>query len=479
MSRRRRVVITQRPSPRAGIGYDSVRSSYYESGHPVTWDRGSAYSHDKSARYQQLSMARDLSRNNYLFKAVVNAVLNHLVGAEHVNIQIRSDSQGFSEEAESYIKEWLKGKPETRNRYKNNHLWRAIAKELVVTGETIILKTNTGQVQLIESELLGGSGTDNPDGILFDGDTPIKYFLRSYDPQTGQPDPATARDVNAQHIIHHFDNDRISGVRGIPPMQSIFDLLLHLGGIIKSEAQSWEIISRIALIAERNDGPALAFDESQYDPLTGGYVEDMDLARIFHADIGESLSTLERNVPHKNFGETLLEFLRLAGSIFGLPGEFIVANFSRSNYSQSKAATVFAHRGIQHWQGLLRETMEEVIRWKLATSYRDELPDYTIQIYLPGTIHLDPQKESSAITDRLSSGLTTMSAAVGEYGCDYEELLAERKAEIEKAIATAKEIEDSTGVTVPWQLFSGLGNIAGSPRQIDAEMKREEEETEE
>lgn len=463
---------------RAGIGYDSVRNSYYEDNHPVTHDRGSGYFHDRNNRYQQVSMARDLHRNNYLFGAVVNAVLNHLVG-DRINIQIRSDNHGFSDAAENYLRDFLSRTPETRNRFKNNQLWRAIATELIVAGEAIVIKTDSGQLQLVESELLGGLGVENVDGIDFDGDAPAQYWLCSYD-QWGTPDPSTQTPIKAQHVIHRYHNNRISGVRGIPPMQPIFSLLLYLNDIVKSEAKSWEIISRVALIAKRNDGPMLAFDESESDAMAPrGYVEDWDVARIFHADIGESLSTLERNVPNKNFGETLLEFLRLAGSIFGLPGEFIVANFSRSNYSQSKAATVFAHRGIQYWQEHLRAIIEDVVRWKIDTAFTtNEPPPYTVEVFLPGAIHLDPQKESSALSDRLAGGLTTMSAAVGEYGRDYEELLVERQSEIRKAIGTAKALEAETGVSVPWQLFSGLGNIAGSPRQIDAELQRQDKENE-
>lgn len=475
MNTRRLVVRGNRA--KAGIGYDSVRNAYYEDNHPVTHDRGSGYSHDRNNRYQQVSMARDLHRNNYLFCAVVNSVLNHLVG-DRINIQIRSANTDFSNIAENYLRDFLNRTPETRNRFKGVQLWRAIATELIVTGEAIAIKTDSGQLQLVESELLGGLGFDNVDGIDFEGDYPVRYWFCSYD-QWGNPDASTKKPVDAQHVIHRYHNNRISGARGVPPMQSIFSLLLHLNDIIKSEAKSWEIISRVALIAERNDGPVLAFDEAEADPLTPrGYVEDWDVARIFHADIGESLSTLERNVPHKNFGDTLLEFLRLAGSIFGLPGEFIVSNFSRSNYSQSKAATVFAHRGIQYWQDHLRAIIEDVVRWKIDTAFTTgEIPPYFVEIFLPGAIHLDPQKESSALSDRLAGGLTTMSAAVGEYGRDYEELLSERRSEIKKAIKTAQTLEEETGVPVPWQLFSGLGNIAGSPRQIDAELKRQEEET--
>jgi len=119
------------------------------------------------------------------------------------------------------------------------------------------------------------------------------------------------------------------------------------------------------------------------------------------------------------------------------------------------------------------------VRWKIDTAFTtNEPPPYTVEVFLPGAIHLDPQKESSALSDRLAGGLTTMSAAVGEYGRDYEELLVERQSEIRKAIGTAKALEAETGVSVPWQLFSGLGNIAGSPRQIDAELQRQDKENE-
>lgn len=460
---------------RAGFGYDSVRKATWNENRPVTSDRSSGVRHDRQDRYKQVSAARDLHRNNYLFNAVINAVLNHMVGSDEVNIQIRCKDQTFSDMAEKYIKGFINRRPETRNRFKGIQFWRAIATEILVTGESILLKTNNGQIQMIESELMGGAGLDNNDGIIFFDDNPIRYKICSYG-DDGFPNPENGTEVEAQYVIHHFHNPRISSTRGIPPMQPVFDLLLYLGDIISSEAISWDIISRVALIAERRDGPMLALDESEEDDrIPGGYMEEWGDARVFHADIGESLSTLDRNVPNKNFGDTLLEFLRLAGSIFGIPGEFIVSNFSKSNYSQSKAATIFAARGIGYWQDILKNVIEDVVRWKIKSAYSvNTPPEYEVEIYLPGAIHFDPQKESTALTDKLSGGLTTMASAVGEFGFDYEDLLAERKAEIQKAINTAKEIEEESGVVVPWQLFSGLGNIAGSPRQIDAEIEREQ-----
>lgn len=454
----------------SGYGYDSVKKSYFEDGHPTTTDRGSALRHDTMARREQLSMVRDLHRNNYLCGMVVNSVLNHMVGADKdFNFQIRCENEEFSKAAEKYLRGWWKHKPETRGRYKGIQLVRAIATELLTAGEVFLLKTNTGQIQLLESELIYGEDEpDSIDGIVFIHDYPSRYIIHSYG-KDGYPSDESKRVEDNQHLIHVFHNNRVSGIRGIPPLQPLFDLLMLLGDIISSEAKSWDIIARIALIAERKDGPILALTESEEDQENPhGYIEDWDFARIFHADLGEDLRSLERNVPHKNFGETLLEFLRLVGSIFGIPGEFLISNFSRSNYSQSKAATIFAARGIAYWQDLIKDVLREVLKWKINTAFSlNEPPEYEIDIFLPGAIHLDPQKESAALTDKLAGGLTTMADAVGEYGYDLEELTLKRKNEVLKAIKTAREIEEETGEVVPWQLFSGLPSIAASPRQID------------
>lgn len=463
---------------RAGYGYDSVKKSYFESNHPVSTDRGSAVRHDISARREQLSMVRDLHRNNYLAGMVVNAVLNHMVGSDKdFNFQIRSENEEFSNAVEKYLKSWWNHKPETRGRYSGVQLVRALATELLTSGEVFLVKTNTGQVQIIESELVYGEEHEAIDGIIFTFDFPSRYIIHSYG-KDGYPTDENTKILDKQNVIHIFHNNRVSGIRGIPPLQPLFDLLMYLGDIISSEAKSWEIVSRVALIAERKDGPVLALTESEEDTQNpGGYIEDWDFARIFHADLGEDLRSVDRNVPHKDFGTTLLEFLRLVGSIFGIPGEFLLSNFSKSNYSQSKAATVFAARGISYWQDLVKDILKEIFKWKINTAFNlSNPPEYEIEIFLPGAIHLDPQKESAALSDKLAGGLTTMADAVGEYGYDLEELIIKRKKEVLYAIKTAKEIEEETGETVPWQLFSGLPSIASSPRQIDVNNEDEDNE---
>lgn len=465
-------------------GYDISKMSSYNLNHPDTYNTGSGIYQDRNDRVRILSVSRDLFRKNYIYQSIVNSAVNTIVGGEdNFNIQIRCIDQAFSTNAEYFISDWLNSEPETRGIFQGIELVRAICTELLITGEVFIVKTNIGQVQLIESELCGGAYlTDDEfiDGIRFKNDKPVAYKFYSYN-ESGIPDQEKSRIISADNVIHIFVNPRISGIRGIAPLQTTFDLVFRLTDIIQSESISWEVISRIALIAQRKGGPQLAFDENQANTntsqLTGAYIEDWDIAKVFHADLEEDLRTLDRNIPNKDFGNTLMEFIRLIASPFGLPGEFVNCNFNRSNYSQSKASTLFAFRSMQKWQKKIKFIIIKIVNWKLKEMMGVELPDYKVEVYLPRALRLDEQKEIAATESKITSCLTTMQDAVSEMGWDYEELIEKRKKEIFQAIKVSQSLKEETGVDVPWQLFSGLGSVANSPKQLDMNIQQNEEES--
>ena len=466
--------------------YEISKWSNYNVNRPSTTDTGSGIYHDRFERTKILSVSRELYRTNYLYQSIIDAAINIIVGGEdNFNIQIRSDNKEFSDVTEQYISSWLNDSPDDRGMYTGVELLRVICTEILVTGEVFIIKLNNGKVQLIESELCGGqilSDDGYVDGILFDDDKPIAYKFYSYN-EIGMPDTEKYRVIDASDVIHVFVNPRISGIRGIPPLQSTFDLVFRLSDIVQSESISWEVISRIALIAQRKNGPQIAFEENQSNTNQtdfGSYIEDWDIAKVFHADIEEDLRTLDRNIPSKDFGNTLMEFIRLIASPLGLPGEFVNCNFNRSNYSQSKASTLFAFRSGQKWQRRIKNIAIMIVNWKLTSVFGESLPVYKVDVYLPRAIRLDEQKEIAATESKITSCLTTMQDAVSELGWDYAELIKKRKNEILQAINISKEIEKETGEKVPWQLFSGLGSVADSPKQLDmAQLNPNEENTDE
>ena len=457
-------------------GYDAARPRFHLD-RPALGSLGSGTYHDMGDRQNLLKMSRYLFSNNYLYAAIIRSAVATLIGGEDVfNIQIRSAQTGFSDTYERLLGDWINGAPESRGLLRGVDLFRRICAEFLITGEAFLLKLPRGQIQIIEPELVGGLAQADGfvDGVMLQGDRIAKYAIGRYT-SAGLPDHSNPQIVDARQMIHIYDNPRISGVRGVPPLQSAFDLMFRVGSIVEAEAVSWEVISRIALIATKKGGAELADFASDSKRTDDGHIiEDWGIAQIFHADVDEDLRSMDRNVPSKNFGDVLLEFIRLLAAPLGLPAEFVNCNFTKSNYSQSKAATLFAFRNLQHWQSLMRGLIEQIVTWRIML-WEPNPPDFRVDVYLPRALRLDEDKEVTATERKIANCLTTLTEAASEVGWDFEELLRARRQEIIRAIEMSRSIEAETGEKVPWQIFAGLGKIAGSPRTVGEQKEIEDD----
>lgn len=452
-----------------GIGGGGEQYSY-----PVDMPRSGYQVTDTFRRKQNLVRLRLLQEVNPLFNAIINSALINIIGSEdHLQIQIKSDDKVFSDEMEDMIDKWLSGKPETRGIYSGVDLFHRIFSEILVCGEAFFIFTDSGQIQLIEPELVDGMGEGIMDGIRFDDyDSPIEYRVGRYT-ESGLVSFENPRLISAENLVHKFIAPRISSVRGISPLTPSLDLLFRLNQIFRSEIRSWELISKIALLTIRKDGAERALFENSPNGTTddGIYLENWsDEAMVFHGSPEEELRTLERNIPSKDFPQSLLTFLRVICSPLGLSPELVLSDFTKANYSQSRATAILTHRNLKRYQRIAKDIINQIVAWKIEDYSGDsEPPEYHTDIYLPKAFMLSTKEEVETLSDRVGTCISSHSEIAGEYGWDLEELLDVRAIEIQMAIQKSKEIEEKTGEHVPWQILSGISKLAESPKTIPGE----------
>jgi len=164
-----------------------------------------------------------------------------------------------------------------------------------------------------------------------------------------------------------------------------------------------------------------------------------------------------------NFSNSLLIFLRLLGLPLGLPLEVILLDWTKSNYSQSRAVLEQAYQTFLGWQQLLRQYfLDPVLRWKLA-EWQIALPaDAWWEWNAPTFPWLDQLKEAQAQAKKLSCTMTTLDAVCKGLRSDRRAIVKQRSIEIREAIKEAQKITKETGETVDWRLFAGVEVPAGT-----------------
>lgn len=452
------------------IGYRAARIADRD-GRPPTPGSGKINERVDRKRLQQQS--REFRRDNDLYNGMLNRLRSYIVG-KGFGLQCLSADPEWNELVETKWKEWWK-KPESSGQHSGRRCERMVMDELLTTGEGLVLLTDLDKIQILEAEQLEGHNTSN-DGIDRDGyGRPTKYWIRKYGPTgitEGVPiphDPAT--------VLYVADPERPSSSRAVPPGQSSFPMLHRIVDICNSEAISWQMQARLALSIKRASGLPVPgsidseggdVDEDDQDP-DGKFTTKLSYATLFHAGPGDEIQGIARTAPSGSFPETLRMFLRLLGLALGLPLEFMLLDWTGSNYSQSRAVVEqFFTSVCEEWQGILEEGFHvpTFVWWLQRSVARKEIPERPDQLkhawVKPRPPWLDKLKESQANGEQVERGQTTHAAVCKSQNTDRPSVLAQLKQETIDALEIVADIKAKTGRDLPYERFCGM-RAPGSP----------------
>jgi len=458
------------------LGYRSVRVAAAE-GRSYTAYPGE--SHDERDRAKLVSQSRDFMRNNAIYKGMIERMVSYIVG-NGFELQVTGASVGTIKKVEGLWRAWF-AKPEVRNLLSGAEVSRMICRELLTAGDIATLKTDKGLIQLFESEQIDSTESKKfPNGIRKDDyGRPMEFSLCPW--KTYGIDKKKAKAVKAEDVLFLTNPERPSNLRGVPACQSSFAMLHRINDVCDSEAIAWQLLSRMAVSITREQGPEQAFVESKEDPdkttesLEGDAATRMteyDYAIVFHGRVGEDVKGIERNIPGMNFPESLRMFLRLLGLPVGCPLELILLDWTKSNYSQSRAILEQVYENFLFWQYKLRDFFYgPLFEWKLSHwQSQDGIGKnnkLTAGWIVPTFPWIDQLKEVQAYAEKVLRGFTTHSQTCKSLKLDPDEVLEQREAEVRGAIERVQRIEKEMGVLVPWQHFAGLKPPTAVPAKSD------------
>ncbi len=452
------------------MGYHSARVASRDGWGGVSG--AAASQHMQYDRIMLIGQSRQFMRDNGIYNGMIGRANGYIVG-NGFRLQAKTGDPDLDKKIEKLWKKFWK-RPEIKGVLTGARVERMVCRELLVAGDTAAIKTSLGLLQLIEAEQITGGRRGVPkDGITknkYNG--PVSMYIGPYS-RNGSVDGSRSKPYRFnEHILYLTDPERPSGLRAVPPCQSTFPMLHRINDVCDSEAIAWQMLARIAVSITRPGGPSLGNEESKEDTTktdTDGEmatrITELDNALIFHGEPGDEIKGIERNIPGSNFSESLIMFLRLLGLPLGLPLEVILLDWTKSNYSQSRAVLVQAYQTFLGWQELLEGFFHTpVYEWKIQSWIDEGLIEETEKVtdlfnhdwIKPTFPWLDQLKEAQAHGAKLDRGLTTQRIVCKSLNLDADEVRIARGEEIVAAIKLAKEIEEKTEVKVPWQPLAGL-----------------------
>src|SRR5262245_32775920 len=357
-SRGHLIELTKSKGLYSAFGYYSARVADREGRAPTA---GSADAHALLDRERLIHQSRDFRRNNGIYDGMIDRAATYIVG-NGFSLQAKTGDPEWNRKAEAYFKAFWR-RPEIRGVLSGRGVEQMVCEELLSCGDVGVLKTDQGKLQIFEAEQIVGPGLKD-DGIKKDSfGKPLKYTVAPWG-KSGGPQLSKARGYAPDAFLFIAKLRRPSASRGVPPAQASFPMLHRINDACDSEAIAMQMLARIALSITRPGAAALAFqtssedDTKSADSLAGDFasrIHEIDQAIIFHGEPGDEIKGVERNIPGKDFPQSVTMFLRLLGVPLGLPLELILLDWTKSNYSQSRAVLLQAFTTFMKWQGLLEE----------------------------------------------------------------------------------------------------------------------------
>ena len=408
--------------------------------------------HEGASRSILVAQSREFVRNNLLYRGILQRCIDFMIG----------DGFGLAAKDKTLDALWEEWYPnaEITGRYKGNKLDRAVAMEWLTTGEGIGLKIKGGHVQLIESEQVPQSTGMVPEGVITDDyGKPTAFKVAPYiNGNIGR-----ARKVKANDVLFICERERPSSLRGIPVLQQAFPMLHRINDVLDSEALAFQILSRVVMKHLSDHGP---LSKGADDTTATAYTDDISVTElpfglIFEGSIDDELSPMERNIPGKDFPQSIATFCRFLGLPLGLPLELVLLDWTKSNFSQMRGALLMCDKRFRGMQStIIQDWHEPLFQWKrnqwIAEGLIADTPETMEHEWIPSPFPwVDPKAEAEAQGKMIELGLETHTSALKARSRERAKILPQLKEETIEAITLSKEIEDETGVYVPWQPFAG------------------------
>lgn len=450
-------------SPKTALARKASRSALYggyDAAIPSRKDRpfpsdGRAEFSNQVSRPILRARARDLERNSELASAILEALDRNVIGSG-VNIQAKTGNKGLDERIETLWKEW--NYPENCDVTGMQSLTEILSMVLrryeVDGGVLIVYSTNLQkqiplQLQVREVDDLNTgvfpsqslNGTYFYDGVEMDKlGKPVAYWLTNVDP-TGMEDIVPTR-IPADRVTFLWKKTRPSQVREISPLAKSVVRINDLEDYNQAVAFQQKTLACTSVFVEKD-----ANDTSPVGRVSNAgqnkRVEQISAGSVNYMNRGETVKMLVPSGQAAEFEDFMTTQMRTIAAAHGLSLEGTTRNVERVNYSSARQNLIEDSKTYNKIKTFLMvHLMRPMYKRFIDACYLAGQLDgygfnpndpamYECKWLTEGVPWIDPQKEATADATALANNTTTLQEVCARSGKDWEEVLEQRKTELD------------------------------------------------
>ena len=433
--------------------------------------------------------SRDLVRNDGIASGAIDGIITNIIGSG-IRVQSRLDKDALQINQEyaaqlqkKFEKVWERWVPEADagNRMNFYELEELEERQRFINGEAILIPVRKKDkwrhyslaLQIVEADRLSTpldlAGDKNIRAGVEIGEygEPVKYYIRKTHPgdyyysySAGMKYLSTNYEVylprdkfgNPQ-IFHLYHVKRAGQTRGEPFLAPVLNLFKDRYEYMEAELVANRIAACFAVFIKKNNalGAAIARKNRTEDNRR---IEEVYPGMVEYLEEGEDIVSFNPNRPGSSFTGFMERILRDIAAGLNIPYEVLAKDFSKSNYSNTRAALLEARRFfMQQQQFVAAHLGQPVFELLLEEAYlRGELgildfyfrrEEYVRTRWIsPGWGWVDPQKEVKASAASIDNNLSTLADEAAARGQDWEDTLEQRARELKKI----KDLEDELGI---------------------------------
>lgn len=408
------------------------------------------------------SRSRDLVQNNPWANAIVENIVFSVVGHKGIIPQVIGGTPRQNEKYEKQFKAYLENpqRIDITGHQDGYELQALCLRQFLICGESFNRYTfdraNRPQdvlLQFLEPDQIWSNRAEHNKneirgGIEVDIKTGkhVSYFVNRHPGGYGFDSwKHKETRVLALDMCHVFDRKRPGQNRGAPLLAPVMEQLHDTGEYVTTEMVAARAAACLAVMIKRDHHADIAEDSG------GDRIESLHPGMIARLKKGESIEVVEPKRPGSHFAPFTQFQIRAIATGANLAYETISRDYSQVNYSSARIAKL-AERAyyrylqqliIKHFCAPLAHEFQtlQMLRGKISRGV------FKVRWLAPGFEWVDPNKEIQGQLAAITANLKTKSSVVAELGGDYEEIIAQRKKEIE--LEKELEINAESGAKTP------------------------------
>jgi len=402
------------------------------------------------------SRARWLHENNGIMANIDSAIVDNSLGAEGMKLKVKSSNKKLNKIIEKKWEEWCKKEfCDITGRVSFGSMQRMVLSQRMMDGEIFAIKKYTNDrkhpftLQLLETDRMSASmnslhsitDANFVDGISVDKNgKPTLYHFSTISGKT--------IDVKAEHMIHYYKStNRITQYRGITEYRQAIIDLRNFAGYQTAVIKSARARSNVAYAVETPDagghqkGHSFGHETKAKDPLY-----DINGVVVEYLNPGEKIHTLDPSAVGMDYPDFVTASVRLIAVARQISYELAFRDYSQVNFASARASIIqdnkrFDAEQIHMVTYFLKPVFSEWLEANIlagnipglsAARYyqdEDEFKSYWIP---PKRDWVDPLKDIRAFEKDLELNAATLTEYLGSKGKDIDDVLEERKEEIQK-----------------------------------------------